>query len=186
MKADPLGPILIAPSLQNWWFYIRGKPVIVLFVIFVVVPILEISLLIQVGNVLGGLNTIALVILTALLGASLVRSQGLRTLMSLQQRISAGEQPAQEIIEGVMLAIAGVLLVTPGFVTDTLGLVFLTPWSRRWLAQQGVNKIKLGTSGAPFAQRGQSFHHDDKGERHSQGETLEGEFQRKDDDKLPK
>lgn len=146
--------------------------VLVLFMIFVVVPVIEISLLIEVGARLGGMTTIALVILTALLGASLVRSQGLKTLLSLQQRISMGEQPAQEIIEGVMLAIAGILLVTPGFMTDAIGLIFLTPWSRQWLAQQALKRIKLrGAHQGPFG--GAGF-----GGTGFQGNTYDGEVHR--------
>ena len=158
--------------------------VLVLFTLFVVIPIAEISLLIQVGNQLGAMTTIALVILTAMVGASLVRSQGLQTLMSLQNRIAAGEQPAQEILEGVMLAIAGILLVTPGFMTDALGLVFLTPWSRHWLAQQGLKRIKVkmasqGGFGAGFGGPGfggHGFGGPEGGRHHDGGNTYEGEF----------
>lgn len=76
---------------------------------------IEIALFIQVGGVLGVWPTIALVLLTAIVGASLVRSQGLQTLLTVQQRLAQGQLPAQQILEGVMLAVAGVLLLTPGF-----------------------------------------------------------------------
>ncbi len=95
----------------------------IVFLLFIAVPVIEISLFIQVGSLLGLWPTIAIVLITALVGASLVRSQGLQTLLSVQSRLQQGEIPAQQIVEGVMLAVAGVLLVTPGFMTDTLGII---------------------------------------------------------------
>ncbi|NRA59821.1 MAG: FxsA family protein [Psychrobium sp.] len=114
---------------------------IVLFLIFVVVPVIEISILIAVGEQLGALSTVALVLLTAAVGASLVRSQGLQTLMSAQQKIQNGEQPGQEMIEGLMLAMAGILLVTPGFMTDIFGLLILTPVTRKIFANYLLAKL---------------------------------------------
>lgn len=84
----------------------------ILLLLFILVPIVEIGLFIQVGGFLGLWTTIFLVILTALVGASLVRSQGIATLMSVQSKLQQGEMPAQQILEGVMLAVAGVLLLT--------------------------------------------------------------------------
>lgn len=87
----------------------------ILLFLFIAVPVIEIALFIQVGGVLGVWPTIALVLLTAIVGASLVRSQGLQTLLTVQQRLAQGQLPAQQILEGVMLAVAGVLLLTPAF-----------------------------------------------------------------------
>ncbi|MGR5542676.1 FxsA family protein, partial [Vibrio campbellii] len=89
-----------------------------LLIAFIFVPIIEIALFVQVGGVIGMWPTIALVLLTAIVGASLVRSQGIQTLLSVQSRLEQGELPAQQILEGVMLAVCGVLLLTPGFMTD--------------------------------------------------------------------
>jgi len=80
----------------------------ILLLLFILVPIIEIGLFIQVGGFLGLWPTIALVLITAFVGASLVRSQGLQTLMNVQNRLQQGELPAQQIFEGVMLAVAGV------------------------------------------------------------------------------
>ncbi len=102
-----------------------------LLVLFVAVPILEIYLLIKVGSVIGALPTIALVLLTAVAGAALLRQQGLATLARYQQRLARGEVPAQEMLEGLALAFGGALLLTPGFFTDFLGLLCLLPWTRR-------------------------------------------------------
>ena len=94
---------------------------LILFLIFVLIPVVELSVLIRVGEILGTWTTIGLVLFTAVLGVSLVRSQGLSTLMQVQQKLARGEAPGQEIVEGMMLAMAGVLLVIPGFVTDFIG-----------------------------------------------------------------
>ena len=108
--------------------------------IFIVVPIIEMWLLIEVGSVIGAFNTIALVFVTAILGAALLRQQGLDTLLRVNQRIEDGGLPAAEIIEGLLLAVGGALLLTPGFVTDFIGFVCLLPWSRRWLSRQVIKR----------------------------------------------
>jgi len=106
----------------------------IIFLLFVLIPVIELSVLIRVGEVLGTWTTIGLVLFTAVLGVSLVRSQGLSTLMQVQQKLARGEAPGQEIVEGMMLAMAGILLVIPGFVTDAIGLLLLTPFTRRPIA----------------------------------------------------
>ena len=151
---------------------------IILF-LFIAVPIIEIGLFIQVGGFLGVWTTIALVLITAFVGASLVRSQGIRTLLTVQQRLQAGELPAQEILEGVLLAVSGVLLLTPGFMTDTLGMVILLPGPRAMLARYLMKKVVVqGSYHSPF---NSSTGHGNS--RHSDGQTYEGEYEeRKDDD----
>lgn len=104
-----------------------------LFLIFLVVPLVEIYLLIEVGAVIGAGTTIFLVVFTALLGAFLVRVQGFSTLGRVQLQLLKGEIPALAVIEGLFLFVAGALLLTPGFFTDTLGFIFLTPPLRRWI-----------------------------------------------------
>ncbi|QFU21257.1 FxsA family protein [Shewanella eurypsychrophilus] len=101
-----------------------------LLVIFVLVPVIELNVLISVGESLGSWTTVGLVFFTAIVGVSLVRSQGISTLMQVQQKLSRGEAPGQEIVEGMMLAVAGLLLLIPGFVTDFIGLILLTPFTR--------------------------------------------------------
>jgi len=163
----------------------------ILLLLFIFVPIIEIGLFIQVGGFLGLWPTIALVLITAFVGASLVRSQGLQTLMSVQNRLQQGELPAQQIFEGVMLAVAGVLLLTPGFMTDALGMLVLLPAPRAMIAKYLMSKMVVNSMGSngfhgsfqsdqfgqsPFEQ--DPFHRDDS----QQGSTFEGEFERKDDD----
>ncbi|HDZ9336105.1 TPA: membrane protein FxsA [Vibrio cholerae] len=151
----------------------------ILLFLFIAVPVIEIALFIQVGGVLGVWPTIALVLLTAIVGASLVRSQGLQTLLTVQQRLAQGQLPAQQILEGVMLAVAGVLLLTPGFFTDVLGMLVLLPAPRAYLAKQLMSRVVVGNihaSGAGFEQPN-PFHD----RANPNGTTYEGEFERKDD-----
>ncbi|PAR55564.1 membrane protein FxsA [Vibrio metoecus] len=151
----------------------------ILLFLFIAVPVIEIALFIQVGGVLGVWPTIALVLLTAMVGASLVRSQGLQTLLTVQQRLAQGQLPAQQILEGVMLAVAGVLLLTPGFFTDILGMLVLLPAPRAYLAKQLMSRVVVGNihaSGAGFEQPNPFRDHSNPN-----GSTYDGEFERKDD-----
>ncbi|MFQ5761332.1 MAG: FxsA family protein, partial [Acidiferrobacterales bacterium] len=111
-----------------------------LFIVFLVVPLVEIWLLIEVGSVIGAIWTVILVVLTAMIGAALVRAQGFATLSRAQAQLRAGELPAVEMFEGVALIVAGALLLTPGFFTDTVGFTLLMPPLRRWLIRIVVER----------------------------------------------
>jgi UPF0716 protein FxsA len=104
-----------------------------LFLLFLLVPLLEIYLLIQVGGFIGALPTVGAVVFTALLGAVLVKVQGLATVNRAQEALRQGAVPALEVFEGVLLLLAGALLLTPGFFTDALGFLALVPPLRRVL-----------------------------------------------------
>ncbi|MFV7708377.1 FxsA family protein [Shewanella algae] len=161
-------------------------PFLIMFIIFVLIPVVELSVLIRVGEVLGSWNTVALVILTAVVGVSLVRSQGLSTLMSVQKKLAAGEAPGQEIVEGMMLAMAGILLLIPGFVTDLIGLILLTPITRSPLARYFYQRMQLKVvAGAQFRAGANPF--EPPHQRGQGGDVFEGEFERKADpsDKRP-
>ncbi|PTB32089.1 FxsA family protein [Photobacterium phosphoreum] len=149
-----------------------------LMLLFIVVPMVEIGLFIQVGGLLGLWPTIAIVFLTAVIGASLVRSQGIATLISVQKKLQQGEVPTQEIIEGMLLAVAGVLLLTPGFMTDALGLVLLLPLLRAKVARLLMQKVTLKNS---FNQFGGGFSHHTHSKDAANGDVFDGEFERKDD-----
>ncbi|ANP75354.1 FxsA family protein [Vibrio sp. 10N.222.51.C8] len=164
----------------------------ILLLLFIFVPIIEIGLFIQVGGFLGLWPTIALVLITAFVGASLVRSQGIQTLMSVQGRLQQGEMPAQQILEGVMLAVAGVLLLTPGFMTDALGMLVLLPAPRAMIAKKMMEKMVVTNMSGGFHAGGQAgfgqspFGQDpfnrDPSDQSKDGNTFEGEFEKKDDD----
>ena len=149
-----------------------------LFILFLTIPLIEIYLLIQVGEVIGAGWTIFAVVATAVLGAALLRIQGLATLYRAQEKMAHGELPATAMIEGVMLLLSGALLLTPGFFTDTLGFLVLIPPLRRKFAQFILSRgLMMGTSSFTHQHWEQTSHpHQD----HS-GKTIEGDYQRRDD-----
>ncbi len=111
-----------------------------LFLAFTLVPVLELYLLIKIGAVIGALNTMALVILTAFAGAYLARMQGMQTMRRVRSQLQQGIMPAEDLIDAVIIFVAGIVLLTPGFLTDLAGLLLLFPASRfhfkRWLRQK--------------------------------------------------
>jgi len=104
--------------------------------LFILMPILEIAVLLKVGGLIGVLPTLAIVVLTAVIGTRMLRQQGTATLERARARFGSGEMPATEMLEGVLLLVGGVMLLTPGFVTDACGFACLIPASRRWLAER--------------------------------------------------
>jgi UPF0716 protein FxsA len=103
----------------------------ILFLAFIGVPLVEIAVFIKVGGWIGLWPTLAIIILTAFLGTTLLRRQGLATLARAQQEMAAGRMPVRELFDGVCVLAAGALLLTPGFVTDALGLALFIPAVRR-------------------------------------------------------
>lgn len=161
----------------------------VLFLVFVLVPLAEIYVLIRVGSSIGAWPTIALVVLTALVGVALLRQQGLITLGRGLQRLDRGELPLTQMLEGLMLALAGAMLLTPGFLTDLLGFALLVPafrrFSLRWLAkragfwQLGMRMSRgwqAGPGRGPVRGPGSD---PDPGAGPDGGRTLDGDFERR-------
>lgn len=111
-----------------------------LFILFVLVPILELVLLIQLGRVVGVLPTVGLVLLTGAVGAWLARREGLRVLFRFQNELASARLPAQSAFDGVCILVGGAFLLTPGVLTDLVGFALLLPPSRRWLQK----KIRRG------------------------------------------
>ncbi|MCZ8530389.1 FxsA family protein [Alteromonas sp. PRIM-21] len=163
----------------------------VLFILFALLPILEIALLINVGSVIGGWNTVGLVILSAFIGAYFVKREGVSTLQTAQEKMQRNEVPGKELVEGLMLVVAGILLVTPGFITDIFGFLLAMPGSRHFFAAQVSKHMKMrvvapgmgpgmgpGASGfgqgqspfgqSPFNERSRSHNND--------GDVFEGEY----------
>lgn len=112
-----------------------------LFVLLFVIPLAETWLLIKVGGVIGAVPTIALVVLTAIVGTAVARRQGLSTIRRIQLAQAEGRLPATERVEGVLLLLAGVLLMTPGFFTDAIGFSMLFPKLRGRLAERTVGSL---------------------------------------------
>lgn len=101
-----------------------------LFLAFTLIPFLELYLLIEVGTVIGPLNTVALVILTGFAGAYLARMQGLQTMLRVRSSLQQGIMPKEDLVDAVLIFVAGVVLLTPGFITDAAGLLVLFPATR--------------------------------------------------------
>jgi UPF0716 protein FxsA len=102
-----------------------------LFLLLVIVLVIEVSLLIKIGSLIGGLATAALLLTVSCLGAYLVRSQGFRIVADIQRELAQGRLPAGQMLDGALVLVGGVLLMTPGFFTDFLGIFFLIPAIRR-------------------------------------------------------
>jgi len=120
----------------------------ILFILFISIPLLELWLLIEVGSGIGGLSTIALCLLTAALGGFLIRWQGMSTLIDAQKRMAQGEAPIEHGLHGLMIAFAGLLLFTPGFITDSLGFLLLFPPFRKFLIHKiPVQKVAQSNHG---------------------------------------
>ena len=115
-----------------------------LFLVFTIIPIIEVWLLIRVGSVIGPLPTVAILLAISMAGAWLARSQGFRILVAIREELAAGRMPATHFLDGAMILAGGILLLTPGFFTDFIGLFFLIPvtrnllkrWLRTWLEQK--------------------------------------------------
>ena len=109
-----------------------------LFLLFIVIPIVEIVLFIKIGSLLGLWLTILVVVLTAIVGTNLVKSQGLNAIKQVQSSFLQGQDIARSLINGTLILIAGVLLLTPGFFTDFIGITFLIPMTRNMWISYGI------------------------------------------------
>jgi len=106
-----------------------------LFLVFSIVPIIEIWLLIKIGRVIGPLPTVVTLLVISMMGAWLARSQGSTVITSIRDELAAGRVPAAHLLDGAFILAGGILLLTPGFFTDFIGLFFLFPFSRMVLKQ---------------------------------------------------
>lgn len=156
-----------------------------LFLLLIGLVLLELTVMIEVGSVMGALSTVGLLVLAAVIGSSLVRSEGIKTLLTAQQKMQQGEMPGREVMGGMMLALAGLLLIIPGFVTDFFGILLLLPWLRNRLADKlvgsGQFRMQMGGFQAqrpPFEAR-PGEDEEPPGGANRGGTTIEGEFERK-------
>lgn len=149
----------------------RWLPFILLFLLVYI----EITLFIKVSDIMGVALTLILVIATSCLGVSMVRQQGIRTLIQMQDKLAQGENPAAEMVKSVSLFISGFLLLIPGFFTDFLGLLLLLPPVQALLTLRMMPYIHV------FRPPGGFSGGDGRGSSQG-GYTVEGEFKRKNDD----
>jgi len=142
-------------------------------VLFLVIPIIEIYLLIQVGQVIGAGWTIFLVVLTAVIGVALLKHQGLSTLNRAQLKMQQNELPAREILEGMGLVVAGALLLTPGFFTDAFGFFLLFPPTRILIVSAIASRL---VTSASVSMHGHVHRH-----RHDDSNVIDGVKYHKED-----
>jgi UPF0716 protein FxsA len=138
---------------------------VVLFLLFVGIPAAEIALFVVVGGEIGVWATIALVILTAMAGSALIRRQGLRTLTRAQETLARSEQPLEEAFDGICLLAAGALLLTPGFLTDAIGLFLLLPPLRALIRRPILRRFAVHIAGRKF-----------RAPTNERGPIIDGEF----------
>lgn len=161
-----------------------------LFLLFILIPIIEITVLINVGQIIGTWYTVGLVLLSAFIGVNMLRYQGLSTLARAQQRINSGEMPAQEMVEGLVLAVGGALLITPGFVTDLIGFCCLIPFTRQAFVKGLMKRFEVVSMSKGRSSRESDTFDESHFEKRSsfkdpakpprQGDIIDGEFHRKD------
>ena len=149
------------------------NPFKLLFAIFIFIPIIEVYLLIQVGSWIGVVPTVLLVITTAMMGVSMLKSQGLSTLMDAQRSLASGQVPAFQLLEGAALLVSGALLLTPGFVTDFIGFLGLIPVTRKMIVNLFLSRATI--SGIHMG--GQGSHH--SFDQREEGVVVDGEFHEK-------
>ena len=122
----------------------------ILLLFFVGIPVLEISMFISVGTVIGLGPTLAIVIATAIIGAVLVKKQGLKTLFSAQKNLRNNQLPIHEFFDGLILIVAGLFLITPGFVTDSIGLLLFLPQIKMFLKNIISNLLVARTAAGVY------------------------------------
>lgn len=115
-----------------------------LALLFILVPVLELALLVRLGQWLGLFPTVGLVVATGVAGALLARAEGVRVLLRFQSELAQGRLPGQAMLDGASVLVGGVLLMTPGIVTDMAGLALLLPPSRRWLQRRALARLRAG------------------------------------------
>ncbi|MBE9560266.1 MAG: FxsA family protein [Proteobacteria bacterium] len=152
--------------------------------LFIAIPLVELYVIIAVGEEIGAFWTVILVLLTAVIGVNLLRIQGMSTLMRAQRNMAQGAVPAMEMMEGIALAVGGVLLITPGFITDSIGFLCLIPASRQAIIRYIMARSTVQTG---FGARSEQWQSDQYQKPKSPdekppkvGRTIEGEYRRED------
>lgn len=148
-----------------------------LFLAFVAVPLIEIALFIQVGGLIGLWPTLGVVVATAVVGTALVRAQGAQTLAELRHSFQDLRDPGEPLAHGAMILFAGALLLTPGFFTDTVGLLLLVPPVRRWLLRTLASRVTVQRFEMGAPPRREPYR--------GPGEVIDGEFREIDPEKRP-
>ena len=145
------------------------------FFLFLLFPLIELAVLIQVGSMIGVLPTLLLIVASAILGSVLLRVAGIATAWRAREKLARGELPEQEVLEGLLIAVGGGLLLLPGFISDVFGLLCLIPFTRRLL----VGKVRQRAAEQALRQRAFA---DDLQARSgpARPNVIEGEFEHRD------
>lgn len=153
----------------------------VILALLILVPLAELAVIIKVGGSLGVLPTIGLLIGVGILGTVLIRQQGLGILRRTERALSTGQVPLDSALDGVGLLMAGALMMTPGFLTDILGLALLVPLIRRKAAGWFLSRLTGGGLGSIRTSRTQTRREPGAGRKGGRGPVIDGEFTRVDD-----
>lgn len=147
-----------------------------LIFIFVAVPLLELVILLRIGQWIGLMPTVALVVTTGVVGAALARQQGVRAFLAVQRELAAGRLPGRSLLDGLSILVGGAFLLTPGVLTDLLGFSLLIPGSRRWLQRLARRRLErriregtvefqvYGTDGSATTRRAEVHTRDARGD----------------------
>ncbi|WP_205342518.1 FxsA family protein [Denitrificimonas caeni] len=152
-----------------------------LFLVFLAFPLLELFVMIRVGSSIGAAATLLLVLASGALGVLCIRLAGLTTALSVRQRMAQGEVPNREMLNGLLLVVAGGLLFLPGFISDVVGLVCLLPITRQWLINRiGRHMTQRPAQSQQFYTQSSTYTEQRRGPENRPAQIIEGEFERKD------
>lgn len=150
------------------------------FLLFLVFPLLELFVLIRVGSSIGAATTLLLVLAGGVLGVVCIRLAGLATALKVRERMALGETPNTDMLNGLLLVIAGGLLFLPGFISDSVGLLCLLPVTRQWLINRISQRMSHRTQTHHFYEHSTTHTERDEPAQQRPPQVIEGEFERKD------
>ena len=150
--------------------------------LFLLFPVIEMLVLIEVGSAIGGLNAVALIILGAIIGMAVLRQQGFSTMLRARERMAHGEMPATEMVEGFMIAIGGLFMMFPGFVSDFFGIALLIPPVRKYLLKKMIASGRWQVHQSSTTFEGQ-YYREDIDPARGLHNTFDGDFKREDEKK---
>lgn len=150
--------------------------------LFLLFPILEMVVLIEVGSAIGALNAVVLILAGAFIGMAVLRQQGFKTMLRARERMMQGEMPASEMVEGFMIAIGGLFMMFPGFISDFIGVALLIPPVRKYLLKRMIASGRWQVHQASATFEGE-YCREDFDTNRGLNDSIEGEFKREDEKK---
>lgn len=150
------------------------------FLLFLIFPLLELFVLIRVGSSIGASSTLLLVLAGGVLGVLCIRLAGLATALKVRERMALGETPNKDMLNGLLLVVAGGLLFLPGFISDTVGLLGLLPVTRNWLIKRISRHMTQAANRQQYYRQTTTYTQYGEQQETGQEQIIEGEFERKD------